>query len=320
MPEVVALGEALIDFTPMGCSETGNPVFERNPGGAPANVLSLLSNLGINTAFIGKVGDDLFGHELKNVLQRAGIDTNGLILSERYNTTLAFVELDQRGDRSFCFVRNYGADKMIERCEINFSLFDQAKIFHFGGVTLTDEPSRSATLAAAEEAKKRGLLISYDPNFRPLLWKGDAVPVLLEGVKYADILKVSDEECRMLSGMDSLEEGTEFLSKTYGVRLVFATLGAKGSAFRYGAYYGEQPTFHVKTVDTTGAGDAFLGGVLYSILSSGKEFSALTPEDIAACMDFANATGSLVTTKRGAILSMPSLLQIRDLLAKGAKL
>lgn len=314
MLEVVALGEALIDFTPMGQSEANNPIFERNPGGAPANVLSLLSRLGISTAFIGKVGDDMFGRALKGILDSVGINTNGLTLSERYNTTLAFVELDKKGDRSFCFVRNHGADKMLEQNEVDFSLFDNAKIFHFGGVTLTDEPSRSTTLAAAAEAKKRGLLISYDPNFRPLLWNVNAAQVLLEGVKFADILKVSDEECRLLSGKNSLVDGTQYLSNTYSVKLIFVTLGAKGSAFRFGEHYGEQPAFDVKTIDTTGAGDAFLGGILYSILQSGKSFSELTIQDINNYMRFANAAGSLVTTKKGAILSMPTLNQINTLL------
>lgn len=314
MAKVVALGEALIDFTPMGHSENGNPVFERNPGGAPANVLAFLAKLGISTAFIGKVGDDMFGHALKNTFDLVGINTNGLILSKQYNTTLAFVELDKKGDRSFCFVRNYGADKMLQQQEIDFSLLDHAEVFHFGGVSLTDEPSRSSTLAAAAEARKRGLLVSYDPNFRPLLWNSGAAPVLSEGIKFADILKVSDDECRLLSGKDSLVDGTEYLSKTYGVKLIFVTLGAKGSAVRFGEYYAEQPTFDVKTIDTTGAGDAFLGGILYSILQSGKDLLNLTIQDINSYMKFANAAGSLVTTKRGAILSMPTLSQINEFL------
>ena len=314
MPDVVALGEALIDFTPMGVSENGNPVFERNPGGAPANVLSFLSNLGIDTAFIGKVGDDMFGRALKNIFDKIGINTGNMILSKKYNTTLSFVELDKTGDRSFCFVRNHGADKMLEESEVDFSLLDKAKIFHFGGVSLTEEPARSTTLAAAAEAKKRGLLISYDPNFRPFLWHGNAAEILLEGLKFADILKVSDEECRLLSGKESLSEGTEYLSTAYGVKLVFVTMGADGSAFRLDNYYTEQHTFKVKTIDTTGAGDAFLGAVLFSILKSGKSLSELTVNDINKYMQFANAAGSLVTTKKGAILSMPSLEQINGLI------
>jgi fructokinase len=317
MSEVVALGEVLIDFTPLGTSETDNPIFERNPGGAPTNVLSMLSRLGIDTALIGKAGDDMFGHALKGILDRVGINTDGLILSERYNTTLAFVELDGNGDRTFGFVRKNGADKMLEPDEVKLSLLDGAKLFHFGGVSLTDEPSRTATLTAAREAKRRGLLISYDPNFRAPLWSGhDSADVLLEGVKLADILKVSDEECRLLSGKDDLKEGTEYLSRTYGSRLVFVTLGPKGSAFRLGGYYREQQTFDVKTIDTTGAGDAFLGGILYCILKSEKKFSEITVEDVDRYMRFANAAGSLVTTKKGAILSMPTLSQINELLSR----
>lgn len=317
MSEVVALGEVLIDFTPLGTSETGNPIFERNPGGAPANVLSMLSKLKIGTAFIGKVGDDMFGRAIKGILDHAGINTDGLIMSERYNTTLAFVELDGNGDRTFGFVRKNGADKMLEPDEVNLDLLNGAKVFHFGGVSLTDEPSRTATLTAAREAKRRGLLISYDPNFRAPLWSGhDSVDVLLEGVKLADVLKVSDEECRMLSGKDDFAEGTKYLSETYGPRLVFVTLGPKGSAFRFGEYYREQQTFDVKTVDTTGAGDAFLGGILYCLLKSEKKLSEITAEDVDRYMRFANAAGSLVTTKKGAILSMPTLSQINQLLSR----
>jgi fructokinase len=318
MPQAVALGEVLIDFTPLGVSETGNPVFERNPGGAPANVLSLLSKLGIETAFIGKAGDDMFGSALKNILDKAGIDTSGLILSQKYNTTLAFVELDESGDRSFGFVRKNGADKMLDTCDVNLSLLDGAKVFHFGGVSLTGEPSRTATLNTAREAKKRGLVVSYDPNYRPPLWSGnDAAEVLREGVKLADILKVSDEECRMLSQKEDLREGTEYLMKTYGVKLVFVTLGAKGAAFRLGGDYKEQKTFDVKTVDTTGAGDAFFGGILYCLLKSGKRLTELETADVDGFMRFANAAGSIVTTKKGAILSMPTLQQINGLMENG---
>lgn len=315
MPEVVALGEMLIDFTPAGKSATGNPVFERNPGGAPANVLSMLAKLGISTQFIGKVGDDMFGRALKKIVERAGIGTGGLILSKEYNTTLAFVELDENGDRSFGFIRNNGADKMLTAEEIDFSLLDGAKVFHFGGVSLTDEPSRSATFAAAREAKKRGIMISYDPNFRAPLWENDAKKILLKGVKLSDLLKVSDDECRLLSGKKDLAEGTEYLCKMYGVKLIFVTLGAKGAAFRFNSVFRTQKTFNnVKTVDTTGAGDAFLGAVLYRLLKSGKALSQLTADDIDDFTRFANATGSLVTTKKGAILSMPDLASIELLL------
>jgi fructokinase len=317
MAEVVALGEVLIDFTPAGRSESGNPIFERNPGGAPANVLSLLAKLGISTSFIGKAGDDMFGNFLKNILSKTGIDTKGLIMSQTYNTTLAFVELDERGDRSFGFIRNNGADKMLKQDEIDLSLLDGAKVFHFGGVTLTDEPARGTTLYAARKAKELGLTISYDPNFRPPLWKSGAKEILLEGLKLADIVKLSDDECRLLSGKDDIAQGTEFLMKTYGTKLIFVTLGSKGSAARFGDDFIKQKTFEkVKTIDTTGAGDAFLGGMLYCLLKSGKELSQAAAGDIDKYMRFANAAGSLVTTKKGAIMSMPTLSQINELLAQ----
>jgi fructokinase len=314
MPDVVALGEVLIDFTPAGRSQTGNPIFERNPGGAPANVLSQLSKLGVSTALIGKVGDDMFGHALKEILEHAGVGTDGLVFSEKYNTTLAFVELDEKGDRSFGFIRNNGADKMLSQEEVNLSLLDGAKVFHFGGVSMTDEPCRAATLFAAREAKRRGLIISYDPNFRPALFHDDAKDVLLEGVKLADILKVSDEECRLLSGKEDLCEGSDYLSKTFGPKIVFVTLGPKGSAFHFKDSYKTQETFDVKTIDTTGAGDAFFGAILYCLLKKVKPLTELTTDEVAEFMRFANAAGSLVTTKKGAILSMPTLAQINQLL------
>lgn len=318
MPEVVALGEALIDFSPLCASAAGNPVFERNPGGAPANVLSMLSKLGISTEFIGKVGNDMFGRELKQILEKAGIGTRGLILSKEYNTTLAFVELNKKGDRSFGFVRNYGADKMLTPGEVDFSLLDGAKLFHFGGVSLTEEPDRSAALEAAKEAKRRGITVSYDPNFRAPLWKDDNPgKILLEGVKLADILKVSDEECRMLSGTDDIARGAEYLGKTYGPRLVFVTLGANGSAFSFGGRFITQRTFDVRTIDTTGAGDAFFGAVLYRLLRSGKKLRDCGADEIDGYMRFANAAGSLVTAKKGAIMSMPGIEQINDLLEHG---
>ena len=317
MAEVVALGEVLVDFTPAGSSAAGNPLFERNPGGAPANVLSLLAKLGVGTAFIGKAGDDLFGRGLKAVLEKVGIGTDGLILSKRYNTTLSFVELDGAGERSFGFVRRFGADKMLEPSEVDYSLLDGARVFHFGGVSLTDEPARSATLAAAREAKRRGLLVSYDPNFRAPLWHGDAADVLREGARLADVLKVSDEECRMLSGKDDCAEGTEYLSRTFGPSLVFVTFGPKGAACRLGGEYRTQPAFRVRTVDTTGAGDAFLGGALYCLLRSGKKLSELSADDLDRLLRFGSAAGALVTEKKGAILSMPGLAEIERLLDRG---
>ena len=320
MTEVVALGEALIDFTPMGKTEAGNPVFERNPGGAPANVLAQLARLGVGTAFIGKVGDDMFGRGLQETMQRVGINTERMIFSGEFNTTLAFVQLSEQGDRSFCFVRRFGADKMLTPEEVDFRVFDGAKAFHFGGVTLTEEPARTATLACAAEAGRRGLLVSYDPNYRPLLWHGDAAAELRKGLLYADILKVSDEECRMLSGKENLAEGSAFLSREYDIPLVFVTLGSKGSAFRFGDAYVEQPTFDVRTIDTTGAGDSFFGSMLYCILQSHKNIHGLTVQEISGFMRFANAAGSLVTTRKGALLSMATLPEIQALMEQGRML
>ncbi|HEX2938577.1 MAG TPA: carbohydrate kinase [Ruminiclostridium sp.] len=316
MPDVIALGEILIDFTPSGFSGSGNPVFERNPGGAPANVLALLSKLGVSTEFIGKAGDDIFGRELKDILSDSGIGTEGLILSKQYNTTLAFVELDKSGDRSFGFVRNFGADKMLTPADVKLSLLDSSKIFHFGGVSLTDEPSRTATLKTAEEAKKRGLTITYDPNYREPLWKNKntAIEILRAGLTLSDVVKVSDDECRMLSETEDLNEGARRIARDYGVKLLFITLGAQGSAYFYNGVYKKQPAFRVDTIDTTGAGDAFFGGILYSFIKSGKKTEELTVGDIDRFTMFASAAGALVTTKKGALLSMPTKSEIENFL------
>jgi fructokinase len=193
---------------------------------------------------------------------------------------------------------------------------DGAKLFYFGGVALTDDPARSTALAAAAEARRRGLLIAYDPNYRPLLWKEDAARVLKQGLQFADVLKVSDLECQMLSGEENLEAGSALLSEQYDIPLVFVTLGPKGAAFRFGSIYRQQPTFDVKTVDTTGAGDSFFGSVLYRILRTGKRVNELSSDEIDEFMRFANAAGSLVTTKKGAVCSMPDLGQIQALLTR----
>lgn len=319
MSDVVALGEILIDFTPYGISDKGNPVFERNPGGAPANVLSMLSKLGVDTAFIGKVGDDLFGRGLKNTLAGLRINTDGLILTKQYNTTLAFVELDKSGDRTFGFVRNFGADKMLTPAEVNLSLLDGAKIFHFGGLSLTDEPARTATFETVSEAKKRGIVVTFDPNYREPLWKSPemAADVMRKGLRLADVVKVSEEECLMLAGIEDLDEASRKLVREYDIKLLFITMGAKGAACRFGGNYIEKPTFNADTIDTTGAGDAFFGGIIYSYIKSGKKVDEINADDINEFLTFANAAGTIVTTRKGALMSMPSLEEINDLINRG---
>lgn len=315
MCDVVALGELLIDFTPSGKSDKGNALFECNPGGAPANVLSALARLGKKTRFIGKVGNDNFGIFLKNTLDENKINTESLSFSQDVKTTLAFVHLDEKGDRSFSFYRKPGADIMLNEEEVKSSFIEDCKIFHYGSLSMTDEPTKSATLKAIEIAKSLGKIISFDPNLRPALWKDldIAKKTIIDCMKYADILKISEEELEFITGTKDLSEGSEILKAKYGIKLIFVTLGSEGCYYRMGELSGRVTGYKVKAIDTTGAGDGFLGGILYKILTINKKIDELKVEEIEEAVDFANALGACVTTKKGAISSMPNLVDIDNL-------
>jgi fructokinase len=311
MIDVVAIGELLIDFTPAGFSQQGNVIFERNPGGAPANVLAAVTKLGGSGAFIGTVGNDQFGNYLKGVLEENNIQTKGLNFSKEADTTLAFVHLDEKGDRSFSFYRRPGADTMLSEEDIDFSIIDNAKVFHFGSLSMTTEPSRNATLKAVEYAKKNGCIISYDPNYRPMLWENEGLARqwMAKGIKYADILKLSDIELEIITGTTDMKKGCEVLISK-GVKLIAVTLGANGCYYKFSQGDGQIATYDTKVIDTTGAGDAFLGGLLYKIRDLGKDVKALNQEEIIQMIDFANAVGALCASKRGAIPAMPSLEEV----------
>lgn len=316
MNDIVALGELLIDFTAHGFSENGSFLFEQNPGGAPANVLVALSKLGKNTAFLGMVGRDKFGVFLKNVLVENNVNTEGLKFSESVNTTLAFVHLEKDGDRVFSFYRNPGADMMLTKEDLNFELIENSKIFHFGSLSLTSEPSRSATLAAVTFAKENGLIISYDPNLRPLLWSSldIAKQQIISCLKYADILKISEEEFHFITGISDLDVGTELLYNR-GISIILITLGEEGCYYKYKGGSGIVKGYKVNTIDTTGAGDGFLGGVLYNFCNMTlDEINDINRECFEKIIKMGNAVGALVTTKKGAIPSMPMLDEINDLL------
>ena len=312
MYDVVAVGELLIDLTPAGTSDRGAALFARNPGGAPANVLAAVTRLGGKTAFIGKVGEDGFGRFLRDTLDGLGIDVSGLVMTGEVPTTLAFVQLDEHGDRSFSFYRKPGADIMLSPGEVMRELTGQARIMHFGSVSLTDEPSRSATLAAVRAAKEAGAVVSYDPNYRPLLWEspGEAKRWMREGLSLADIVKVSDEELTLLTGETDLERGSQKLLEA-GASLALVSLGAKGAFFRLGELCGRQPTFDVRTVDTNGAGDSFFGAVLYRLCGKSlAEIRSLTREELEDVLSFGNAAGSMTTTRPGAIPALPTMEEV----------
>lgn len=315
MFDIVALGELLIDFTYHGRSENGMRLFEQNPGGAPANMLCAASNLGLSTAFIGKVGKDMHGDYLRRVLEEKGVDTGGLISAQDVFTTLAFVELSETGERKFSFARKPGADTCLSVSEVKRELVEGCRIFHFGSLSLTDEPSRSATIEAVKAAKKAGAIISYDPNYRAQLWKNEdeAAERMQSVLHFADIVKISDEEAGLITGKDSPEAVAGYLFQK-GISCAVVTLGSNGA---YTAVEGKAalvPVANVPVADTTGAGDAFWGGFLYKLAMSGLRPAELCEEQLRDFTEFANAVASLCVQKRGGIPAMPTLRMVREFL------
>lgn len=310
--DVAALGELLIDFTHKETDADGYPTMAAHPGGAPANFLAALSAYGMRTALLGKVGDDAFGRLLLDSLDRCGIDRTGVITDSGVFTTLAFVTLDAKGDRSFSFARKPGADTCLRPDELRLGLIDAARVLHFGTLSLTDEPSRSATREAVRYARAAGKLISFDPNLRPLLWPDleRARTQMLWGLEQADVVKISDEELRFLFGPD-LQAGAQHILEEYQPALVFVTCGAEGCYFRTAQVQGKVPALSgISVADTTGAGDIFGGSALYGVLRSGKEPGALSTEELTGITAFACAAAGLSTKKPGGISSVPSLSEV----------
>lgn len=314
MLDVIALGEVLIDFTPCGKSPAGMRLFEQNPGGAPANVLCALENLGMKTAFLGKVGRDMHGDFLRATLEEKGVNTEGLLSDSEVFTTLAFVELSDSGERSFSFARKPGADACLRAEELRQDLLKNTKIFHFGSVSLTEEPARSATLEGAKIAKEAGAVISYDPNYRALLWRDreEAVRQMRGALPLADVVKLSDEETELLTGYQSPEEASKAVLEG-GASCVVVTLGGDGALVRAKDGIRRVATPPCKVVDTTGAGDSFWGGFLYKLVKSGVRPEEITCEMAADFARFANAVASLCVQKRGAIPAMPALAEAQAL-------
>lgn len=313
MIDVTALGEILIDFTPCGKSEAGQRIFEQNPGGAPANVLACLSKCGKKTAFIGKVGQDMHGAFLKGVLEGNGIRTEGLIEDGNVFTTLAFVALSEAGERSFSFARKPGADTCLTGDELKKELIQDSRIFHIGSLSLTEEPARSATFKALELAKEAGCIISYDPNYRAPLWESEkaAIEGMRSVLSFVDVMKLSDEECLLLTDTFKPEEAIKKLLDI-GITIVAVTLGEKGAIIgtKEGIRY--VPGYPTKAVDTTGAGDAFWGGFLNCLSEADKKPAEITLEEAAAFAKFGNAVASLCVERRGAIPAMPLMSEIYE--------
>lgn len=313
--DVTALGELLIDFTENGNSEQGNPLMEANPGGAPCNMLAMIQKLGGTTAFIGKVGKDMFGRQLKTAVEAVGIDTRNLMEDEEVHTTLAFVHTFPDGDRDFSFYRNPGADMMLTKEEIQEDLIRNSKVFHFGTLSSTHEGVRKATRYAIDVAKEAGCLVSFDPNLRPPLWKTleDARKEIEYGLSKTDILKISDNEVEFLCGTSDYDEGAKMLIEKYNIPFVCVTLGKDGSRAYYKGMRVEVPGFVQKnTIETTGAGDTFCGCMLHYIMQHGLE--DLTEENLRELLTFANAAASVITTRKGALAVMPSKEEVERML------
>ena len=312
MFDVTALGELLIDFAPKSVDAAGYPTLAANPGGAPGNFLAALNKYGCSVAMIGKVGDDMFGRLLLNTLKGAGIETRGVVVDPNQFTTLAFVSLDASGNRDFSFARKPGADTCLTYDEVDEALVTGARVFHFGTLSLTNDPAREATHKAVARAKAQGVLISVDPNLRKPLWptEDDAKAAIEWSLRQADIIKISDEEIEFLWGLTP-EEGAQKLLNEYGASLVYATLGPKGchAATRNAAVTVSSPK-GIHVVDTTGAGDIFGGSAMSRFLKTGKRPEDLTAEDLTAIVTFACTAASLSTQTHGGISSVPDEAEV----------
>ena len=315
--DVVALGELLIDFTENGTSAQGNPLMEANPGGAPCNVLAMLTKLGHKTTFVGKVGEDVFGYQLKDALEEVGIGTKGLKLDAEVHTTLAIVHKLPNGDRDFSFYRNPGADMMLSEEDVDEELIKSAKIFHFGSLSMTSEPVKSATMKALGIAKDEGIIISFDPNLREPLWPSleDAKREIAFGMSMCDILKISDNEITWFTGIDDYDEAVVKLFEDYpDIRMILLSKGPEGSCcYQKERHVTVKPFLQENTIETTGAGDTFCACVLNFLLENGID--GLGEAQLKEMLRFANAAAYLVTTKKGAIRSMPEKEQVLDILA-----
>ena len=316
--DVVALGELLVDFISEGTGPQGNPLFEANPGGAPCNVLALLSKHGRDVAFIGKVGDDFLGSMLAEKAAAQGIDLQGLFRDPAVPTTLAFVHKKENGDRDFSFYRNPGADVMLTAAEVEScrELIASARIFHFGTLSMTEQGCYEATKLAVDIAKGAGVICSFDPNYREPLWKSreDALAAIRYGLSVCDVLKISDTEIELLTGTQDIDEGIGRIVSEYNIPLVFATLGPDGSrAYYRGKCAAVHPGFrNPDTIETTGAGDTFCGSALGFVLKYGLD--GLDADKLAETLEFANAAASVITTRKGALAVMPPLSEVEEYL------
>lgn len=311
--DVITLGELLIDFTENGISKQGNRLFEANPGGAPCNVLAMLKKLGHEVAFMGKVGSDFLGDELKARVAGLGINTENLLQDQEIPTTLAFVHKKEDGDRDFFFYRKPGADMMLKKEEIDEDSIAQSKIFHFGTLSMTHEGVRKATLKALEIAQKNGCIISFDPNLREPLWDSldEAREQVKTGLSYCNVLKISDNELQWFTGEKDYSDGVAMLRKEYDIDLILVSMGKDGSrAYYNGTVVEANPFLQNASIDMTGAGDTFYGCILHFVLKWG--LSELKVGQLREMLTFGNAAASLITCRNGALCVMPTEEEIMN--------
>ena len=321
MKDLVTIGEILIDLTYSG-RDKGVPVYTANPGGAPANVAVAAARLGADAAFIGKVGRDYYGDFLRATLTENGVDISGMPVDNDAPTTLAVVSVSETGERSFSFYRRNCADTLLSSEEISTELLGNTRFLHFGSVSLTDDPARTATLFAAQKAKELGAVVTYDPNYRANLWNSEeeAVERMKSVLGFVDILKISDEELPLLTGTDAPEKGTRQLFEQYGISLILLTLGPDGAFYRRGEETGKAEGFKVKVADTNGAGDTFFGSFLSRMIALGiYRPEQLTSEQLYESVRTANLAASLTTSRHGAIPAMPDLKELEDKLKSEVK-
>ena len=312
--DVIALGELLVDFNALHSNDFDSVVYESNPGGAPCNVLAMLSNLQKRTAFIGKVGDDFLGHALQQRIVRMGISTEGLSKGKKRNTTLAFLNDSKTYPHQYLFYRNRTADMNLDEGDVDADMLSRTRIFHFGSLSFTHKRCRKATRKAIKAAKSKHRLISFDPNYRPVLWPGEeeARKWMLYGCSVCDILKVEASELAFITQQTTIQNGVDFLQKHYSISLILVTSGEAGSQAFMGNRKVYQEAFLTnRTIDTTGAGDTFLGCCLAYILEQGME---LSDHQLQEMLFRANAAASLETTRKGAIRAMPTQAELEDYL------
>lgn len=317
MYDVVVLGELLVDFTPNGNSENGNPCFERNPGGGPANMACAVAKLGGKVAFLSQVGDDMFGQALKKIVENENVDCTQVRLSDEYKTTLAFVGLDESGERSFSFYRRLGADTMMKTADFDLSVLRDTKYFFLSSVLMAEGTSRETSFEILEEAKKMSIPVVFDPNLRFNLWKhhGELKECVYRALAYADIVKVSDEELEYLMESNNLSEAAKKMKEEFHISILLVTQGKNGCIAYTDKGIVEHKGFAVeKSVDTTAAGDSFTGGFLSTLASYNKHYNECSTEEMRRCIEIGNAVGSLTVTKRGAISALPNWDDVKTMI------